>query len=64
MLVLTRRTNETIVVDGRITITIVQIQGGGVRLGVEAPRDVRVNRGEIEAKIARKHNAPSAVSAA
>jgi len=64
MLVLTRRTNETIVVDGRITITVVQIQGGGVRLGVEAPREVRVNRGEIEAKIARHRNAPSAVSAA
>jgi carbon storage regulator len=64
MLVLTRRTNQTIVVDGRITITIVQIQGGGVRVGVDAPRDVRVNRGEIEAKIAHQRNEPSAVSAA
>ncbi|HEV3023632.1 MAG TPA: carbon storage regulator [Pirellulales bacterium] len=51
MLVLTRRPEETIVIDGRITIAVVQIQGGAVRLGIEAPRAVRVNRGEIEARI-------------
>ncbi len=64
MLVLTRRQNETIVIDGQITITVVEIQGGPVRLGVAAPRDVRVNRGEIEARMAGKRDSRPAISAA
>jgi carbon storage regulator len=63
MLVLTRRPNETIVIDGRIKITLVQIQGGTVRLGIEAPRELRVNRGEVEAKIAGEHSSQHAVRA-
>ena len=54
MLCLTRSKGETIVIDGRITITVVQIQGGTVRLGIDAPRDLRVNRGEIETKRAEE----------
>ena len=47
MLVLTRRLNETIVIDGTIRVRVLGVHGGRVRLGVDAPRDVRVDRGEI-----------------
>jgi carbon storage regulator len=48
VLVLSRRVGEQIVVDGRIVITIVAIAGGVVRVGIDAPPDVAINRGEIE----------------
>jgi carbon storage regulator len=50
MLVLTRRPNETIVIDGRIQITVVEIRGGQIRLGIEAPREIPVWRKELEVR--------------
>jgi len=47
MLVLSRRTNERIVIGDDITITVVDIRGDKVRLGVEAPKEVPVHRREI-----------------
>jgi carbon storage regulator len=47
MLVLTRKLNESIVIDGGIKITIVEVQGNRVRLGIDAPRDVGVRRSEL-----------------
>ena len=47
MLVLTRRPGETIVIDGRIAITVVGLKGERVRLGVVAPKEVTVDRQEI-----------------
>ncbi|MBO9625764.1 MAG: carbon storage regulator CsrA [Microbacterium sp.] len=47
MLVLTRRANESIVIGDDITITILAVTPGGVRVGVDAPRDKRINRAEI-----------------
>jgi len=47
MLVLSRKLNEKIVIDGGIVVTVVKIEGGQVRLGIEAPRDVKVFREEI-----------------
>ncbi len=48
MLVLSRKTNETIVIDGRITLEVLQIKGNQIRLGINAPADVRVLRGELK----------------
>lgn len=48
MLVLTRKESERIRIGDEIIVTVVRIAGGGVRLGVEAPPDVRVLRSEIE----------------
>ena len=45
MLVLSRKTDESIVIDGRIEVTVVQIEGGRVRLGITAPREVSIRRG-------------------
>jgi carbon storage regulator len=47
MLVLSRRVGEEIVIDGSIRVVIVAVQGNKVRIGVEAPADVPVDRLEI-----------------
>ena len=47
MLVLTRKQEQQIMIGDDIVITVLKIKGGGVRLGVEAPKDVTVLRGEL-----------------
>ncbi len=47
MLVLSRKVSQSIVIAGRITVTVVAIRGGQVRLGIEAPDEVRVLRQEL-----------------
>ena len=47
MLVLSRKTNESIVIDDRIFVTVVEIRGDKVRLGIEAPKEVPVHRREV-----------------
>lgn len=62
MLILTRRVNETLMIGDGITITVLGVKGGQVRLGINAPRDVAIHReevlhrlsGEGEAKHAQK----------
>lgn len=48
MLVLSRKKNESIVIDGKITIEVLQVKGKGVRIGIKAPSDVHVLRGELQ----------------
>lgn len=50
MLVLTRRQNETLIIDGEIRIRILSVHGERVRLGIEAPPHVRVDREEVHAR--------------
>ena len=50
MLVLTRKKQERIQIGDNVTITIVRITGNTVRVGIEAPDDVGVMRGEVVAK--------------
>ena len=47
MLVLSRKTDERIVIDDHIVITVVKIDRNQVRLGIEAPRHIAVQRQEI-----------------
>lgn len=47
MLVLTRKTDEKIMIGNDIEITLVRIRGGSVRIGIDAPREIRVVRGEL-----------------
>ena len=47
MLVLSRKKNESIVINDDITIVVVEIRGDKVRLGVQAPREVPVHRNEV-----------------
>lgn len=50
MLVLSRKTNESIIINHNIKIVVLEIQGNKVRLGFEAPQDVTIVRRELEAK--------------
>ncbi len=47
MLVLSRKKNESIVINDDITIVVVEIRGDKVRLGIEAPKEVPVHRREV-----------------
>ncbi len=47
MLVLSRRTDESIVIDEDIVITVLSVEGGKVKLGITAPRDITVLRQEL-----------------
>ncbi len=61
MLVLSRKKNESIVINNDITVTVVEIRGDKVRLGIVAPRDVPVHREEIFHAIhGKKPDAPAA----
>lgn len=53
MLVLSRKLNESIIINHVIRVTIVEIRGDKIRLGIEAPKDVPVHRSEIHEAIRR-----------
>ncbi len=57
MLVLSRKKNESIVINNDITIVVVEIRGDKVRLGVEAPKEVPVHRREVYEAIKRNEQA-------
>ncbi|TWT77007.1 Carbon storage regulator [Posidoniimonas polymericola] len=57
MLVLSRKKNESIVINDDITIVVVEIRGDKVRLGVEAPKEVPVHRNEVYEAIRRSQQA-------
>ena len=50
MLVLSRKKEEKICIGDNIVITIVEVRGGVVRIGVDAPKDIKVLRQELEEK--------------
>jgi len=54
MLVLSRRTDETIHIGDDVVLTVIQIKDGKVRIGIAAPRDVPVHRGEVYDAIHRE----------
>jgi len=68
MLVLSRKKNESIIINDNIVVTIIEIRGDKVRLGIEAPKDVTVHRREVyeaihgqgpEGSKSRDHNSGS-----
>ena len=60
MLVLSRKKNESIIINNDITVTVVEIRGDKVRLGIVAPKEVPVHRQEVyEAIHAGKDAAPA-----
>lgn len=54
MLILSRNTGETIHIGPDVTVTVIDVRGDRVRLGIEAPRDVAVHRHEVFAAIQRE----------
>ena len=52
MLILSRRPGDSIVIDGGIRVVVIACERGGVRLGIEAPPEVTILRGEIATQVA------------
>jgi carbon storage regulator len=59
MLCLSRKTDETIVVGDLVRITVIEIRGDKVRLGIEAPKEVPVHRKEVYEAIKRQQGGDS-----
>ena len=59
MLVLTRKLGETIVIGDDIVIKVVDIHGKQIRLGIEAPTEISIFRGEIYERIQEENQRPS-----
>lgn len=55
MLILSRKPGESIVIDGRIVIKIIRLEGDMVKVGIEAPREVPVHRQEVYDEIQRNN---------
>lgn len=51
MLILSRRMGEKLVIGENVTVTILSVKGNQIRIGIDAPRDVRVDREEIYQRI-------------
>lgn len=65
MLILTRREGESVLIGDQVTITVLRVKGNQVRLGVNAPKDVAVQREEISERVRTEvTEATSTVSAA
>ena len=60
MLVLTRKTGESIVIGNDIRITVLEMQGRQIRLGIDAPLDVPVHRGEVYERIKEENERAAA----
>ena len=54
MLILTRRTGETVMIGEEITLTVLRVKGNQVRIGINAPKNVPVHREEIYERIKRE----------
>lgn len=58
MLILTRRIGESILIDGGIRIVVLGTDGGGVRLGIDAPSAIGIVREEVVRRIAEENGRP------
>ena len=61
MLVLSRQRDESIIIGDNIVVTIVDVRGDKVRLGIEAPREVSVHRREVYEAIQRENREASKI---
>ena len=57
MLILTRKVNETLMVGDDVSVTVLGIKGGQIRIGINAPRDIPVHRQEVYKKILQERKA-------
>ena len=64
MLVLSRRVGESIVIGDEVVVTVLEVRGDVVRIGVDAPRSVAVNRAELLDEIGKSNRAAASPTAA
>ncbi len=55
MLILSRKPGETVVIDGRIRVKVIRVEGDVVKIGIDAPADISVHRQEIYDEIQRSN---------
>jgi carbon storage regulator len=55
MLVLTRKVGEGIVIGDNIKVTVIELKGGGIRIGIEAPPEMKIHRQEIYDRIIQEN---------
>jgi carbon storage regulator len=60
MLILSRKPGETVVIDGRIRVKIMRVEGDVVKIGIEAPSEVSIHRQEIYDEIQRSNKEAAA----
>jgi carbon storage regulator len=51
MLILTRRVGETVVIGDEITVTVLEVKGNQIRLGIQAPKEIPVHREEVYVRL-------------
>jgi carbon storage regulator len=56
MLILTRRVGETLMIGDDVSVTVLEVKGNQVRIGINAPKDVSVHREEIYQRIQGEKN--------
>jgi carbon storage regulator len=64
VLVLTRRANQSIMIGNDVVVTVLDVRGDQVRIGIRAPRSVTVHREEVYAELAKANQAAASPSAA
>ena len=64
MLVLTRRANQSIMIGNDVVVTVLDVRGDQVRIGIRAPRSVTVHCEEVYAELAKANQAAASPSAA
>jgi carbon storage regulator len=57
VLVLSRRQGESIVIGNHVTVTVLEVRGDQIRLGIEAPRSVSVHREEVYRRVLEENTA-------
>lgn len=62
MLVLTRKKDQSIIINENIEITVLDVQGDQVRLGINAPRDISIHRKEVFIQISEENTKASSVN--
>lgn len=62
MLILSRRLNESIVISDEIVVTVLEVRGDQVRLGIRAPRHVTVHREEVQREIMEENRTAAAAA--
>lgn len=62
MLVLTRKANQSIIIQGEIEVVVLEVRGEQVRLGIKAPRNIEVHRKEVFDLIKEENEAASQTS--
>lgn len=60
MLILSRKTGETVVIDGRIRVKVIRVEGDVVKIGIEAPPEVSIHREEVYNEIQRSNQEAAA----